>query len=148
MYMYVCAYIYFYAYACLHDNLLQSHLTLRLWTVACQAPLSMAFSRQEYWSGLPCPPPENLPNPGIEPTSVCLLCCQAGSLPLVPPGKPLSLSLYIYIYIHTYICVCVYNLYLFIIHIFKICIKSFVLYTIIYTDQHSHFYNIGHMTGH
>ena len=39
------------------------------WTVACQAPLSMGFSRQEYWSGLPCPPPGDLPNPGIEPTA-------------------------------------------------------------------------------
>ena len=38
-----------------------------LWTVACQAPLSMEFSRQEYWSGLPCPPPGDLPDPGIEP---------------------------------------------------------------------------------
>ena len=38
-----------------------------LWTVAHQAPLSMGFSRQEYCSGLPCPPPGNLPNPGIEP---------------------------------------------------------------------------------
>ena len=38
-----------------------------LWTVACQAPLSMGFSRQRYWSGLPCPPPGDLPNPGIEP---------------------------------------------------------------------------------
>ena len=37
-----------------------------LWTVALQAPLSMRFSRQEYWSGLPCPPPRDLPNPGIE----------------------------------------------------------------------------------
>ena len=36
------------------------------WTVAHQAPLSMGFSRQEYWSGLPCPSPEDLPNPGIE----------------------------------------------------------------------------------
>ena len=36
------------------------------WTVAGQAPLSMGFSRQEYWSGLPCPPPEDLPNPGIK----------------------------------------------------------------------------------
>ena len=40
------------------------------WTVACQAPLSMKFSRQEYWSGLPCPLPGNLPNPGIEPPSL------------------------------------------------------------------------------
>ena len=37
------------------------------WTVARQAPLSIGFSRQEYWSGLPCPPPGNLPGPGIEP---------------------------------------------------------------------------------
>ena len=37
-----------------------------LWAVAHQAPLPMGFSRQEYWSGLPCPPPGNLPNPGIE----------------------------------------------------------------------------------
>ena len=36
------------------------------WTVACQAPLSMGFSRQEYWSGLPCPPPGDPPNPGME----------------------------------------------------------------------------------
>ena len=36
------------------------------WTVACQAPLSMGFFRQEYWSGLPLPSPGNLPNPGIE----------------------------------------------------------------------------------
>ena len=41
-----------------------------LWTVAYQAPLSMEFSRQEYWSGLPCPPPEDLPNPGIKPMSL------------------------------------------------------------------------------
>ena len=37
------------------------------WTVACQAPLSMGFSRQEYWNGLPFPSPRNLPDPGIEP---------------------------------------------------------------------------------
>ena len=42
------------------------------WTVARQAPLSMEFSRQEYWSGLPCPPPGDLPEPGIEPTSLIL----------------------------------------------------------------------------
>ena len=41
-------------------------LIVTLWTVACQAPLSMGFSRQEYWSGLSCPPPGDLPNPGIE----------------------------------------------------------------------------------
>ena len=41
-----------------------------LWTIACQAPLSMGFSRQEYWSALPCPPPGDLPDPGIEPLSL------------------------------------------------------------------------------
>ena len=40
------------------------------WTVACQAPLSMGFPRQEYWSGLPFPPPGHLPNPGIKPVSL------------------------------------------------------------------------------
>ena len=48
----------------------QSCLTLcDPWTVALQAPLSMGFSRQEYWSGLPCSPPGALPDPGIEPPS-------------------------------------------------------------------------------
>ena len=55
------------------------------WTVAYQAPLSMGFSRQEYWSGLPCPLPGDLPNPGIKPRSPTLL---ADSLPSEPPGKP------------------------------------------------------------
>ena len=44
--------------------------SLTLWTVASQAPLSMGFSRQEYWSGLPCPPPGDLLDPGIEPVSL------------------------------------------------------------------------------
>ena len=59
---------------------LLSHVWLFVipWTVACQAPLSMGFSRQEYRSGLPFPSPGDLPNPGIEPRSPAL---QAGSLP-------------------------------------------------------------------
>ena len=54
-------------------------------TVARQAPLSLGFSRQEYWSGLPCLPPGDLPNPEIKPRSPTL---QADSLPSEPPGKP------------------------------------------------------------
>ena len=54
------------------------------WTVAYQAPQSMEFSRQEYWSGLPFPSPGNLPNPGIEPRSPAL---QADALPSEPPGS-------------------------------------------------------------
>ena len=45
-------------------------LFVTLWTVACQAPLSMGFSWQDYWSGLPCPPPGDLSYPGIEPESL------------------------------------------------------------------------------
>ena len=52
------------------------------WTVACQAPLSMGFSRQEYWNGLPCPPPGDLPNPGIKPRSSATLHCRQILLPL------------------------------------------------------------------
>ena len=48
-------------------------LCATLCTVARQAPLSVGFSRQEYWSGLPCPPPEDLPDPGIKPGSPALL---------------------------------------------------------------------------
>jgi len=54
------------------------------WTIACQAPLSMEFSRQEYWSGLPFPSPGDLPDPGIEHRSPAL---QADSLLSEPPGK-------------------------------------------------------------
>ena len=57
-------------------------------TIAHQAPLSMESFRQEYGSGLPCPPPGNLPNPGINPGLLHLLHWQADSLLLVPPGKP------------------------------------------------------------
>ena len=75
---------------------LQSRLTLvTLWTLACQAPLFMGFSRQESWSGLPCLPPGDLPDPGIKPTiSLSPLHWQADSLPLAPPGKPLESFLY------------------------------------------------------
>ena len=55
------------------------------WTVACQDPLSMGFSRQEYWSGFPLPSPGNLPEPKIEPRSPAL---QADSLLTELPGKP------------------------------------------------------------
>ena len=59
-----------------------------LWTLARQAPLSMGFSRQEYCSGLPWPPPGELPNPGITPASPGTLALQVDSLPLSHPGSP------------------------------------------------------------
>ena len=72
----------------------QSHFCLYvqlfaiLWTVARQAPLSMAFSRQEYWSGLPLLSPGDLPDPVIKPRSPTL---QTDSSPSEPPGKPSAL---------------------------------------------------------
>ena len=57
------------------------------WTVAYQAPPSLGFSRQEYWSGLPSPSPGDLPDPGIEPRPPALL---ADALTSEPPGKPMS----------------------------------------------------------
>ena len=75
---------------------LLSHFS-RVWlfstprTVADQAPLSMGFSRQEYWSQLPFPPLGYLPDPGIEPSSPVSPALQADSLPTEPPGKLLSI---------------------------------------------------------
>ena len=55
--------------------------------------MSMGFSRQECWSGLPCPPPVDHMNPGIEPVSLTSPALQADSLPLAPPGKSKYMSL-------------------------------------------------------
>ena len=58
---------------CMHAKLLSRvHLFATPGTVACQVPLSMRFSRQEYWSGLSCPPPGDLPDPGIKLPSPCI----------------------------------------------------------------------------
>ena len=57
------------------------------WTVAHQAPLSMGFSRQDFWSGLPCPPPRDLPDPGIRPTSLMSPALAGGFFTTEPPGK-------------------------------------------------------------
>ena len=57
-------------------------------TVACQTPPSMGFSRQEYWRGLPCPPPGDLPNSGIEPMSLASPALAEGFFTTVPPRKP------------------------------------------------------------
>ena len=67
--------------------MLVSHVQLFLtpWTIACQAPLSMKFSGQEYWSGLPFPSPRELPHPETEPRSPVL---KVDSLLSEPPGKP------------------------------------------------------------
>ena len=70
-------------------SLSRARLFVTPWTVAHQAPLSMGFSRQEYWSGLPFPSPGDLPYLGIEPGSLAL---QADSLPSESPEEADSLS--------------------------------------------------------
>ena len=65
---------------------------MTLWIVAHQAPLSRGFSRQEYWSGLPFPPPEDLPYPGIKPVSPVL---QVNSLPLSHRRSPIQCKGYV-----------------------------------------------------
>ena len=70
-------------------KLLQSDPTL--WTIVHQAPLSVGFSRQECWSGLPCPPPGHLPNPAIKPTSPVSPALQKDSLLLSYQGSPNSI---------------------------------------------------------
>ena len=67
------------------------------WTAAHQAPPSMGFSRQEYWSGLPFLSPGDLPNPGIEPGSLAL---QADALTSESPGKPSFIYKQIYILLY------------------------------------------------
>ena len=62
-------------HACMLSRFSRVQLFVTLWTVALQAPLSVGLSRQEYWSGWPCPPPGDLPDPGIEPTSLMSVSC-------------------------------------------------------------------------
>ena len=101
------------------------------WTVAYQAPPSMGFSRQEYWSGLPFPSPGDLPDPGIEPGSAAL---QADALHSEPPGKPAKWknpfskgyiqdgSIYLKAYVHTKMC-------------FSVCSSSIHSHTKLETGQ-------------
>ena len=71
----------------------QSCLTLcSLVDYSCQAHLSMEFSRQDYWSGLPFPTPRGLPDQGLKLCFLSLLHWQSDSLPLVPPGKPAEIK--------------------------------------------------------
>ena len=74
---------------CVYVLVARSCLSLvTVWTVAHQAPLSMGFSRQEYWSGLPIPTSGDLPHPGIEPSSLASPPLAGGFFSIVPQGKP------------------------------------------------------------
>ena len=69
-----------------------SNSVVTAWTAARLAPGSMGFSRQEYWSGLPFPPPGDLPDPGIEPVSLGSPPVAGGFFTPAPPGKPYVLG--------------------------------------------------------
>ena len=91
--MYICVCVYIYC----SGLVIKSCPTFVIpWTVTCQAPLSMGFSKQEYWSGLPFLSLANIPDPGIEPGLPAL---QADSLPTELQGK---IYIYIYTYTHTH----------------------------------------------
>ena len=77
---------------CLYVHMLNRvQLFVTPWTAACQAPLSMGFPRQEYWSGLPFPPPGDLPDPGIEPVTLVSPALAGGFLTISATWKrPLS----------------------------------------------------------
>ena len=115
---YMCVYICMLACMLSHFSCVQ--LCATLWIVAHQAPLSMGFSRQEYWSGLPCPPPADLPDPGVKPMSPVSPALQADSLPLSHQRGP---CVYRFIYIHIFLYI---NIYFILLIIF------------IYTHTHTH----------
>ena len=78
--------------ACVLSHFSRVQFFATLWTVAYQAPLSMGFSRQEYWSELPCLPPGIFSTQGWNPHLLGLSLWQAGSLPLAPPGKQILID--------------------------------------------------------
>ena len=84
--------------ACVLSRFSHVPLFVTLWTVAHQAPLSMGFSRQEHWSGLPCPPPRDLLDPEIKPKSLMPPTLAGRFLTSVPPGKPIFSHTYDYFY--------------------------------------------------
>ena len=72
---------------CVPNRFSHVQLCVTLWTVARQALLSMEFSWQEYWDVFPCPPPRDLPHPGIKPMPPASPALQADTLPAEPSGK-------------------------------------------------------------
>ena len=128
---------------CVLSRFSRVQLCATLWTVAHQAPLSMGFSRQEYWSGLPFPPPEDLSDPRIEPCPLLLApprkpfkqlsfetvtyCCRQINIPSIiifylyhflsqTTYSLISWSFPIMSYLYTSACLCIHNFFLFLPH--------------------------------
>ena len=79
------------------QSLSHVRLFVTLWTVACQAPLSMGFSRQEFWSGLPFSPPGDIPDSGIKPSYLKSSALAGRFFTTEPPGKPFKCQEDLYI---------------------------------------------------
>ena len=94
----VCVCMYAHAYLLSHVQLFVTP-----WTIACQAPLPMEFSRQAYWSGLPFPSPGDLSDPGIDPLFLVSPALAGGFFTTRPPGKPQHLDIW-YVGLHLYAC--------------------------------------------
>ena len=105
VYIYNILFIYFYIYVCVCESFSHVQLLVTPWTIAHQAPLSMEFSRQEYWSGLPFPSPGDLLNPGIDPG---LPYCRQILDCLNHQGSPFSDKVMKYMYIKIYIGIYIY----------------------------------------
>ena len=87
-----------YTHVCMLSSFSLVWLFATPWTVGPLAPLSMEFSKQEYWQGLPCPPQWDLWDSGIKPTTLTSPALAAGFFTLVPPGKPIYVHIYIQIF--------------------------------------------------
>ena len=108
--------------ACMLRRFTHVQLFATPWTIAHQTPLSIEFCRQEYWSGLPCPPPGIFPAQGLNPHLLHLQHWQAGSLPLVLPGKPLSFLKLVLFLLNT---VCFFSTFFFLSISFCVIVKIF-----------------------
>ena len=86
--IYIVRYQKYSACMCIQSDFWGVQLFVTPWTVACQTPLSIGFSRQEYWRGLPCAPSGDLPNPGIQPPSSVATAMQVASSLLSHRGSP------------------------------------------------------------
>ena len=113
--------IYVYIYVCVCVAFVywlnHVHLFCDPWTVACQAPLSIGFPRQEYWSGSPCPPPGDIPHPGVK---LVFLAWQADSLPLSNLGS-------------SWMCVCAVCVFKFDLESSSLCFYNSLYYIILLT---------------
>ena len=93
MYLRVYIHTYIHSYiCCVLSHFSRVQLFATLWTVVYQAPLFIGFSRQEYWSVFPYPPPRDLPDPGIKPQSPVFPALQVDSLPTATSEKFLQFS--------------------------------------------------------